>query len=235
MAMAAADGGNPWGRLPDESGVWYDRFVHYLSAGPGRSIDGAWRRHRETSTKPAPNQHQRANGIWKATASKYRWAERAAAWDVHQGKLMVEAAERDAIEAHRRHVLMTRKHFNQVSIAGEKIQYSEITDPLRWVAMFERVLDMERRAHLAPVHARALAKAERAAEKIANEAVREGASQAATEADAQWDVTPETIVEVARLWAELGISIHDDPPAAAQLAAGPLALPGPPTTPSAGS
>ena len=61
--------------------------------------------------------------------------------------------------------------------------------------------------------------------------VREEASQEAIEADSQWDVTPEDLVAVMAGWAQLGISINDDQPAAA----GPLALPGPPITPSAGS
>src|SRR5689334_14035652 len=83
MALATVQNGGPapWEPIPGESALWHKRFQEfYLSVGPNRSIDDAWRRFK-TSTSSAPNQHQRADGIWKATASKYRWATRAALWD----------------------------------------------------------------------------------------------------------------------------------------------------------
>ena len=160
MAMAADDVSNPWEQREGESGLWHSRFQQfYLSIGPNRSISDAYRRYR-AGNRQAMDRQKKPPGTWTAAAVSNRWAARAALWDVYQGKLMVEAAERDAVEAHRRHVLMTRKHFNQVSLAGEKIRYDQVTDPLRWVSTFEKVLDMERRAHLSPIHEKALAKAE---------------------------------------------------------------------------
>jgi hypothetical protein len=73
----------PWGRFPAESAKAYAAFLQYLSMHPlNRSADKAWRRFQNqdaTSTEKAPWQW----GIW---SSKYKWVERAKAYDDAQAE-----------------------------------------------------------------------------------------------------------------------------------------------------
>jgi hypothetical protein len=205
-------GSEPWEQQDGESPLWYGRFqTFYLAVGPGRSIDDAWRRHQASRSKAA-TRSQRAAGSWFDAAAKHQWYQRAVAWDAHQHKLIRQALISDSIEAHRRHAMVVRAHFNRVAIQGEKVNYGQLSDPVRWVQTFERILDLERRVHMDPVHAFALEEAD----KHVNQVAREAESQDASEA--QWDVTPEDLVAVSVIWSQLGItceSVGPEPPASA--------------------
>jgi hypothetical protein len=72
------DSEHPWERLPEESEKWWERFDHYRLQGPARTLEAAWRAGAKSSKK------QRPPGSWYEAARKYRWKERAAAWDAAQ-------------------------------------------------------------------------------------------------------------------------------------------------------
>ena len=79
---------NEWDRLPGESGLWYERFDIYRLAGSGRSLDATYR-------LVSDRTEGRAGAVWRKTAEKWRWQERAEAWDaVEREKLRAEEEER---------------------------------------------------------------------------------------------------------------------------------------------
>jgi len=66
---------NPWDRLPGEPPDWHARFVmHYLNAGPGRTMTKAWRAF-SSPEKPI-------SGGFKRIFVKWRWEERAFLYDI---------------------------------------------------------------------------------------------------------------------------------------------------------
>lgn len=64
--------GVPWNRQPGETTKAYSAFVHYLKLGTERSVSKALR---SADKLPTNRRH------WQRWASKYRWADRAAAYD----------------------------------------------------------------------------------------------------------------------------------------------------------
>ncbi len=74
-----------WARQSNEPGHWYDRLERFRLLGPGRSIEAVYRQERESGR---PSQH------WYAAAKKWRWGERADAWDGAERE-RIRAAEAD--------------------------------------------------------------------------------------------------------------------------------------------
>jgi hypothetical protein len=64
-----------WEQLEGESKQHYSWFLAYRNLGPTRTLDRAYQ-----VTKG--DQEVRAPGPWATASSRYRWVERAAAWDV---------------------------------------------------------------------------------------------------------------------------------------------------------
>ncbi len=71
----------PWERQQGESNLWFDRFSIYLQMGPARNQLGAVhiedRRQNRPLTRWTP-------GSWRDAFKKFRWEERAIAWDEHK-------------------------------------------------------------------------------------------------------------------------------------------------------
>lgn len=80
-----------WEREDGEPSRWFARFDTYRLLGPGRSIEEAFRRARETEGLRA----ERPGSIWYEMAKRWRWAERAEAWDAHiRAELLAREQER---------------------------------------------------------------------------------------------------------------------------------------------
>jgi len=78
-----------WERLPAEPSRWFARFEHYRLLGPDRSLDGAYRAWRAEQPSGAKGtRSQGANRHWYDAARRWRWLDRAEAWD---------EAEREAV------------------------------------------------------------------------------------------------------------------------------------------
>ncbi len=92
MSRADKDRGqHPWSRLAAETSTAYAAFLAYRDMGIKRSIDKAWAAYRaKTGNAGATNQ---PSGQFCAQSSRFRWSERARAWDDHL------AAERDRVAA----------------------------------------------------------------------------------------------------------------------------------------
>lgn len=82
---------NDWDRLPSESGLWYERFDLYRLAGPGRNLDATYRL--------ATGKEGRAGASWWNACRKWRWEERAEAWDVVEREALRAAEEERRREA----------------------------------------------------------------------------------------------------------------------------------------
>lgn len=75
---------HPWDRRPDESLVEYQRFLCYVSLGPTRSIDGAYRKHwaQHAPGEGGGTRPKVAPGNWQENATRNAWKDRAHQWDV---------------------------------------------------------------------------------------------------------------------------------------------------------
>jgi len=79
----------PWHRLPAEPPRWFLRFERFRLMGPRRSVDEVWRQEGAERRKG-----QRPSGAWFKQVKRWRWADRAAAWDLAEAeRLAQEEAE----------------------------------------------------------------------------------------------------------------------------------------------
>src|SRR5688572_8587599 len=83
----------PWDRLDDEPAGAFTRFLVYRNLGPARSIEAAHRLVAEAAK--GGERRAKAPGAWQRAARRFRWRERAAAWDVHN----LTNAGREAVAA----------------------------------------------------------------------------------------------------------------------------------------
>src|SRR5262249_9966141 len=67
-----------WDRLPDEPANWYARFEAYRLAGPQRTLEGVW------TAEAKRSKAKRPGSDWYQAAKRWRWQERAEAWDAAQ-------------------------------------------------------------------------------------------------------------------------------------------------------
>lgn len=74
----------PWDRLPDEPALWFARFDNYRLLGPSRTVERVFREEK--------GEKGQCPSRWHAESKKWRWRERAEAWD---------ASERPTIERQR--------------------------------------------------------------------------------------------------------------------------------------
>jgi hypothetical protein len=90
----------PWEPQPSEPAIWYTRFAEYLRLGPTRTMQ----RVRDNLCEETGKTSYKCGGHWSVAAQKWRWQERARAWDVDQCRLY--AAERRTLEIalHLRHL-----------------------------------------------------------------------------------------------------------------------------------
>lgn len=66
----------PWEPLEGEPNAAYVRFLMYRNLGPARSVDAAY------TVSKGNKRRARAPGAWREDSVKFRWVERAQAWDV---------------------------------------------------------------------------------------------------------------------------------------------------------
>lgn len=80
-------GEQPWARQEGETAKAFDAFETYRMLGPDRTLQAAWEKY---YTRPGTLRERRRKGkeeagqfpgYWGKWASRWRWSERAAAWD----------------------------------------------------------------------------------------------------------------------------------------------------------
>jgi hypothetical protein len=90
-----------WERQPSEPNRWFARFEAYRLAGPGRSLLGSV--NAERLCRRAVKTHSIPHA-WAEQARRWRWRERAEAWDEHQRQLARAAHAQAVEEMNHRHV-----------------------------------------------------------------------------------------------------------------------------------
>lgn len=70
----------PWERMEDETNRWYHRFEAFRLLGVSRSLNAAVNQERVAKGR---TESRHAPGSWRNAAEKWRWYERAEAWDQH--------------------------------------------------------------------------------------------------------------------------------------------------------
>jgi hypothetical protein len=106
---------DPWDRQVGEPARWFHRFEKYRLAGPERTLLGVF--HQEFAAKNGetqsgekrekkckrPSRVQRMPGSWPTAASRWRWKERAEAWDAEQvrrDRAAIQEARNAAVKRH---------------------------------------------------------------------------------------------------------------------------------------
>ena len=78
----------PYHRQPGEPNRWFQRFLHFLDLGPGRSVTRCYREiinvERARDGRPLLPTTASCPTVWRQRASQFDWKGRAAAWDRQQ-------------------------------------------------------------------------------------------------------------------------------------------------------
>jgi hypothetical protein len=94
-----------WEPLPGEPARWYGRFERFRLAGPARSLLATFNaehaERRGTKRRCVP-------GAWVQAARRWRWRERAEAWDDHQRRQARAAHAANIQEMNERHAREAR-------------------------------------------------------------------------------------------------------------------------------
>ena len=75
-----------WQRLPGESAGDFRAFTYYRNLGEERTLQKAWEEFSRWERRVQSRQRTKCPGAWTALSSKYRWVDRAAAYDKHMIK-----------------------------------------------------------------------------------------------------------------------------------------------------
>src|SRR6516165_7624450 len=112
----------PWERQPGEPNRWFSRFECYRLAGPGRSLQGAVNAEKAQEGK---KRHVNIPGAWSRAAIRWRWRQRAEAWDEHERQKARETHAREIAEMNARHI-QEAKALQAKAI--ERLKSLELTD-----------------------------------------------------------------------------------------------------------
>lgn len=120
-----------WDRYPKEPNQWFDRFTKLRLMGPNRSLLAAFRNERLAAGKSG--HVVRVPGAWNTNAIKWKWLERAEAWDQEQRELEEKQALRDLEKA--------RRHRVEVLMGGRGFVIKWLSRMLERVTKDPKVLD----------------------------------------------------------------------------------------------
>ena len=90
----------PWEQMEGEPNLWYGRFQVYLELGPTRTLKGA----AAAAGRQMRGEPLTTGSDWSLTARRWRWRERAHAWDVHQRELLALSERNTRLALHSRRV-----------------------------------------------------------------------------------------------------------------------------------
>ena len=139
-----------WERLTDETAVEYTRFLAYVSLGPSRSVDAAYRRYckRVAGEDTAGSRPKVAPGNWQENSSRHKWKDRAHAWDV--SKMKAYGGRLVVLWVHGVEVLARKAYKAARKYRPGDQQWGDVLNTYRTIA-----------AHLTPEGVRAVAEAAR--------------------------------------------------------------------------
>ena len=91
---------NPWDQMEGEPDRWYGRFQLYLELGFTRTVTTA----AAAAGRQACGEPFERGGNWSYISRRWRWRERAHAWDVHQRELLALSERNTRLALHSRRV-----------------------------------------------------------------------------------------------------------------------------------
>jgi hypothetical protein len=95
----------PWDRQPEEPSRWFARFERYRMAGSGRSLLGAVN---GEQAEKGGQRRTKVSGAWDRAAARWRWRQRAEAWDDQQRDKARETHAQEVAEMNQRHIQEAR-------------------------------------------------------------------------------------------------------------------------------
>ena len=115
-----------WERQPDEGSKAYAAFCVYRDLGPERSLDKALSK---ANKKPTNRRH------WSRWMEKYRWYERAQAYDDYIEKKKREGNEKAILEMAERHVKLAKAFLLIIAQALQQIDPAQLSpsDMAKWL------------------------------------------------------------------------------------------------------
>ncbi len=105
-----------WERQEGESGRAFRAFTQYRDLGPGRSLNAAYTASREAK------EELRAPGTWYEWSARFRWVERAAAWDAFLDGERLQARAKRERELERRRFEFELKNQERLERRVEKME-----------------------------------------------------------------------------------------------------------------
>ena len=121
-----------WQHQMGESARWYDRFHRYMLVGSRRSLIGIVRL--ERAEKGGKGRVLKVPGYWNRSFLKYRWRERAAAWDEYQRQI-----NREVWETHYKELRLSAWEMSQQHLARH--------DQMMKVPLFEQTMIRDDNGH----------------------------------------------------------------------------------------
>lgn len=115
--------GTEWARLPGEPELWHQRFVGYCTLGVERSLERCYQLHSVMAGRTARPAVPRE---WRQAAQRWRWEERALAWDRADGARSLEPGELRRLLARRRRLELLDRLIVQTAGALEAAHLSEV-------------------------------------------------------------------------------------------------------------
>jgi hypothetical protein len=112
----------PWDPQPEEPAIWYSRFLKYLELGSNRSLQKCCNVVRgELGLEPYT-----VGGDWSIIARRWRWQDRAKAWDAEQHAIRM-ADDRDLHrEARWRRLEIEEEFLKTIRAAFDKANIAEV-------------------------------------------------------------------------------------------------------------
>lgn len=108
----------PWRREKGEPAQWFHRLdAYFRPLGPERTIEEAWRRWKAAEAKVRKS--KRPSVHWYKASDKWRWKERAEAWDASERRKRIAVEEEARAEMLKRH---TRQAQALQSIGSMRLQ-----------------------------------------------------------------------------------------------------------------
>lgn len=119
--IAGLEPKKPWDPQPEEPAIWYSRFLKYLDLGHNRSLQKCCNVVRaELGLGPYT-----VGGDWSIIARRWRWQDRAKAWDAEQHTIMTAgqrelrlAARARRLEIEEEFIDTVRDVFDKADIAS---------------------------------------------------------------------------------------------------------------------
>lgn len=140
----------PWEQEPSESQKWFSRFERYRLQGPARAVLAAYNAERtEQGTARERKPAQSPAASWTEASHRFRWRERAEAWDRHQRALARAAQEQERVAMLQRHARAAETLFNKALERLEKLDADQL-GPRDVLAFLDGATRLERLARGEP-------------------------------------------------------------------------------------